>query len=31
MIIPVDPRAFDQKELALLERNTERISKPKPA
>lgn len=30
MIIPVDPRAFDQKELALLERNMEKIgSKPK--
>jgi two-component system cell cycle response regulator len=26
MIIPVDPRAFDQKELALLERNMEKIS-----
>ncbi len=26
MIIPVDPRAFDQKELALLERNMERIA-----
>ncbi len=26
MLIPVDPRAFDQKELALLERNMERIS-----
>lgn len=25
VIIPVDPRAFDQKELALLERNMERI------
>lgn len=30
MIIPVDPRAFDQKELALLERNMEKLSsKPK--
>ena len=30
MIIPVDPRAFDQKELALLERNMEKIaSRPK--
>jgi hypothetical protein len=27
MIIPVDPRAFDQKELALLERNMEKIAK----
>jgi archaellum biogenesis ATPase FlaH len=26
MIIPVDPRAFEQKELALLERNMEKIS-----
>lgn len=26
MVIPVDPRAFDQKELALLERNMERIA-----
>lgn len=26
MIIPVDPRAFDQKELALLERNMEKIA-----
>lgn len=25
MILPVDPRAFDQKELALLERNMEKI------
>lgn len=25
MIVPVDPRAFSQKELALLERNTEKI------
>lgn len=25
MVIPVDPRAFDQKELALLERNMEKI------
>jgi len=25
MIVPVDPRAFDQKELALLERNAEKI------
>ncbi len=31
MIIPVDPRAFDQKELALLERNTERIGGQKKA
>ena len=27
MIIPVDPRAFDQKELALLERNMEKIAR----
>ena len=26
MIIPVDPRAFEQKEMALLERNMEKIS-----
>jgi two-component system cell cycle response regulator len=26
MIIPVDPRAFDQKELALLERNMEKLA-----
>ena len=26
MIIPVDPRAFDQRQLALLERNMERLS-----
>jgi two-component system cell cycle response regulator len=26
MIIPVDPRAFDPKELALLERNVEKLS-----
>lgn len=26
MIMPVDPRAFDQKELALLERNMEKIA-----
>ena len=25
MIVPVDPRAFSQKELALLERNTEKL------
>ncbi len=31
MIIPVDPRAFDQKELALLERNMERIGRQKAA
>ena len=31
MIIPVDPRAFDPKELALLERNVEKLSsKVKP-
>lgn len=33
MIIPIDPRAFDPKELALLERNMEKISsrtKPGP-
>ncbi len=31
MIIPVDPRAFEQKELALLERNMEKIaSRTKP-
>ena len=30
MLIPVDPRAFDQKELALLERNMEKMAtKPK--
>ncbi|HEX9906918.1 MAG TPA: DUF835 domain-containing protein [Thermoplasmata archaeon] len=26
MIIPIDPRAFDVKELALLERNTEKVA-----
>ncbi len=32
MIVPVDPRAFDSKELALLERNMERIAgKTRPA
>jgi two-component system cell cycle response regulator len=32
MIIPVDPRAFEAKELALLERNVEKLSsKAKPA
>jgi two-component system cell cycle response regulator len=28
MILPVDPRAFEQKELALLERNMEKIISP---
>jgi archaellum biogenesis ATPase FlaH len=26
MIIPVDPRAFDQRQLALLERNMEKLA-----
>jgi len=29
LIIPIDPRAFDLKELALLERNMEKIARPK--
>lgn len=31
LIIPVDPRAFDQKELALLERNMEKLARPTKA
>jgi hypothetical protein len=31
LILPVDPRAFEQKELALLERNMEKIQIHKPA
>jgi len=30
MILPVDVRAFEQKELALLERNMERVQRPAP-